>query len=161
MGGLKKCLVFENDANLLSGWATWRVGVRKPKRYLWWAANSGYSQATCRFNDGVCWAFGFPRACLPINSILCPLLLFFHCIFSEIAFSFNLVRTFAFFWVKLQNFLTVICILTVFALRFCNPCSSLTFGTYSLCLVLFFSALWCLLVCCWFVWASVACDWVF
>ena len=28
-----------------------------------------------------------------------------------------------------------------------NPCFSLTFGTYSLCLVLSFSALWC----CWFV----------
>ena len=30
--------------------------------------------------------FGFPRACLPINSILCPLLLFSYCVFSEITY---------------------------------------------------------------------------
>ena len=32
-----------------------------------------------------------------------------------------------------------------------NPCFFLTFGTYSLWLILSYSALWC----CWFVWASV------
>ena len=32
-------------------------------------------------------------------------------------------------------------------LAICNSCFLLTFGTYSLCLVLSFSALWC----CWFV----------
>ena len=77
MGGLKNNWFFKTEVNFLPSWATWRVGVRKPKRYLWWAADSGYSQAACRFNDGVVWAFGFPRGCPPINSRLCLLFVFF------------------------------------------------------------------------------------
>ena len=41
-------------------------------------------------------------------------------------------------------------------LAFCKPCPSFTLGMYSLCLILAFSVCWC----CWFVWASVVCDWV-
>ena len=95
--------------------------------------------------------------CPPINIILCPLLLFSTAFFLRLLSSSTLCvpslllsETLEFPDGDLLRFDGVY-------LAICNPCLSLTFGTYSLCLVLFFSVFWC----CWFVWASVVCDWVF
>ena len=116
-GRVKNNWFFETEIDFLSGWATWRVGVREPKRHLWWAADSGYSQAVCRFNDDVCWTFGFPRGCPPINSILCSLLLFSTAFFWD-SFLRQPCAYCCFFWVKTLEFFTVICCaLTVLALR--------------------------------------------
>ena len=51
-----------------------------------------------------CWAFGFPRVCLPINSILCPLLLFFLLRFFWDYFLLQPCAYLRFFWVKLPEF---------------------------------------------------------
>ena len=80
MGGLKNNWFWNRSrpfvwlGHVVSG------GAGAQKRHLWRAADSGYSQAACHFNDGVCWAFGFPRGCPPINSVLCLLFAFSYCI---------------------------------------------------------------------------------
>ena len=88
MGGLKNNWFLKQKLTFCLVGPRGEWGCRSQKRHLWWAADSGYSQAACHFNDGVCWAFGFPWGCPPINSILCLLLHFSYCVFSESFFCF-------------------------------------------------------------------------
>ena len=77
MGGLKNNWFFWNRIGLLSGWATWRVGVREPKKAFMMSRQLWVFLGSMSFQWWRCCAFGFPRGCPPINSILCLLLHFF------------------------------------------------------------------------------------
>ena len=53
MGGLKNDCFFETEVDFFAWLGHVARGGEEVEKHLWWAVNSGYSQAACRFNDGV------------------------------------------------------------------------------------------------------------
>ena len=76
-GRVKNNRFFWNWSCLLSGWVTWRVRVREPKKAFMMSRRLWVFLGSMLFQWWRCCAFGFPRGCSPINSILCLLLHFF------------------------------------------------------------------------------------
>ena len=83
MGGLKIIGFFETESTFCAHWATWRAEVRKPKKTFMMSRRLWVFRGSMSFQWWRSCAFGFPRGCPPINSILCTLLHFPYCVFSE------------------------------------------------------------------------------
>ena len=119
------------------------------EKHLWWAADSRYSQAPCRFNDGVAERLEYREACLAINGRLFLPLAFF----SSAFFSVNALSS-AF---CVPSFLSEALgfssgntrAVTVTAVWFSILFFQFTLGTCAL--FLSFLRCVCFVVCCWFV----------
>ena len=77
MSGLKNNWFFETEVDFLPGWATWRVGVREPKKAFMMSRRLWVFPGSMSFQWWRCLGVWFPRGCPPINSRLCLLFVFF------------------------------------------------------------------------------------
>ena len=64
-------------------WATWRVGVREPRKAFMMSRRPCVFPSNMSFQWWRSCSFGFPRGCPPINSALCLLFGFFLLHFPE------------------------------------------------------------------------------
>ena len=92
MSGLKITGFLKTEEVSSSDWATWRVGVRKPKKAFMTSRRPCVSLGNMSFlMMPFAWTFGFPRVCPLINSALYLLFAFFSTAFSWEPFFFLLL----------------------------------------------------------------------
>ena len=104
MGGLKIIGFFETESTFCAHWATWRAEVRKPKKTFMMSRRLWVFLGSMSFQWWHNCAFGFPRGCPPINSILCLLLHFSYCVFLRVLLLLPSVLSFAFLSEALELF---------------------------------------------------------
>ena len=101
MGGLKITGFLKTEEVSSSGWATWRVGVRKPKKAFMTSRRLWVFLSRVSFQWWRSCPSGFPRSCPPINSVLFLLFSFFLLHFPESSFFFfSLLLLPLLLWVK-------------------------------------------------------------